>query len=53
MSPAHWKQPAVHWVACGDVILGSLPFTLYVATSGNRRALIKDQQVQGLLACCW
>ncbi len=32
------------------MILGSLPFTLYVATlRGNRRALIKDQQVQGLL----
>ena len=32
------------------MILGSLPFTLYVATlRGNRQALIKDQQVQGLL----
>jgi trk system potassium uptake protein TrkH len=32
------------------MILGSLPFALYVATlRGNRRALIKDQQVQGLL----
>ena len=49
-SLAHWKQPAVHWVAVVVMILGSLPFTLYVATlRGNRRALIKDQQVQGLL----
>jgi len=41
----------VHWVAVVVMILGSLPFTLYVATlRGNRRALIKDQQVQGLLA---
>lgn len=49
-SLAHWKQPAVHWVAVVVMIMGSLPFTLYVATlRGNRRALIKDQQVQGLL----
>jgi len=49
-SLAHWKQPAVHWVAVVVMILGSLPFALYVATlRGNRRALIKDQQVQGLL----
>ena len=32
------------------MIMGSLPFTLYVATlRGHRKALIKDQQVQGLL----
>ena len=49
-SLAHWKQPAVHWVAVVVMILGSLPFALYVATlRGNRRALIKDQQAQGLL----
>jgi trk system potassium uptake protein TrkH len=48
-SLAKWTQPAVHWVAVVIMILGSLPFTLYVATlRGNRRALIKDQQVQGL-----
>lgn len=49
-SLAKWTAPAVHWVAVVVMILGSLPFTLYVATlRGNRRALIKDQQVQGLL----
>ncbi len=49
-SLAKWSQPAVHWVAVVVMILGSLPFTLYVATlRGNRRALIKDQQVQGFL----
>jgi hypothetical protein len=49
-SLAKWTQPAVHWVAVVIMILGSLPFTLYVATlRGNRKALIKDQQVQGLL----
>ncbi|MGV8860364.1 MAG: TrkH family potassium uptake protein [Pseudomonas sp.] len=49
-SLAKWQQPAVHWVAIVVMILGSLPFALYVATlRGNRRALFKDEQVRGLL----
>lgn len=49
-SLAKWHAPAVHWVAVVVMILGSVPFTLYVSTlRGNRKALIKDQQVQGLL----
>jgi trk system potassium uptake protein TrkH len=45
-----WSQPAVHWVAVVVMILGSVPFTLYVATlRGNRWALISDEQVQGFL----
>ncbi|WP_110947447.1 TrkH family potassium uptake protein [Pseudomonas bohemica] len=49
-SLAKWPQPAVHWVAIVMMILGSLPFTLYVATlRGHRQALIKDQQVQGFI----
>ncbi len=49
-SLAKWPQPAVHWVAVVVMILGALPFTLYVATlRGNRGALLKDQQVQGFL----
>jgi len=49
-SLAKWDIPAVHWVAVVVMILGSMPFTLYVATlRGNRKALIRDQQVQGLL----
>ncbi|MGV8919950.1 MAG: TrkH family potassium uptake protein [Pseudomonas sp.] len=49
-SLAHWPQPAVHWVAIVVMILGSLPFTLYVATlRGHRQALYKDEQVRGLL----
>ncbi|MEK1905210.1 MAG: potassium transporter TrkG, partial [Pseudomonas sp.] len=49
MSLTNWKQPAVHWVAVVVMILGSLPFTLYVATlRGHRRALIRDHQVRGL-----
>ncbi|WCD82115.1 TrkH family potassium uptake protein [Pseudomonas sp. TUM22785] len=49
-SIAHWPQPAVHWVAIAVMILGSLPFTLYVASlRGNRKALIRDHQVRGFI----
>jgi trk system potassium uptake protein TrkH len=49
-SLAKWDIPAVHWVAVVVMIFGSMPFTLYVATlRGNRKALIRDQQVQGML----
>nr|WP_298138271.1 TrkH family potassium uptake protein [uncultured Pseudomonas sp.] len=42
--------PATHWVAVVLMILGGLPFTLYVATiRGNRKALLKDEQVRGFL----
>jgi trk system potassium uptake protein TrkH len=50
LSLAKWPQPSVHWVAIVMMILGSLPFTLYVATlRGHRKALIKDEQVQGFI----
>ncbi|GLH31320.1 MULTISPECIES: TrkH family potassium uptake protein [Pseudomonas] len=49
-SLGHWTQPAVHWVAVVIMILGSLPFALYVATlRGHRRILFKDHQVRGFL----
>lgn len=42
--------PASHWVGIVLMLLGSLPFTLYVASlRGNRNALIKDEQVRGFL----
>jgi trk system potassium uptake protein TrkH len=42
--------PAAHWVAIVLMLLGGLPFTLYVTTiRGNRMALIKDEQVRGFL----
>lgn len=42
--------PASHWVAIVLMILGSLPFTLYVAgLRGNRMALVRDQQVRGFI----
>jgi len=50
LSLANWSQPAIHWVAVVTMIIGSLPFTLYVATlRGHRRALIKDHQVRGFV----
>ncbi|MEG7358507.1 TrkH family potassium uptake protein [Pseudomonas citronellolis] len=49
-SLAKWHQPAVHWVAVVIMILGSLPFALYVATlRGHRKALLKDSQVHGFI----
>ncbi|MNF25046.1 Trk system potassium uptake protein TrkG [compost metagenome] len=50
-SIGNWPQPAVHWVTVVVMILGSLPFVLYVSTlRGNFLALFKDQQVHGFLA---
>lgn len=41
---------SAHWVAIVFMIIGSLPFTLYVAAArGNRRALLRDEQVRGFL----
>ena len=49
-SLAHWDQPAVHWVAVVFMMLGSLPFTLFVAfLRGHRQALLRDQQVRGFV----
>ncbi len=43
--------PSAHWVAVFFMLLGSLPFTLYVMTlRGNRTALFRDQQVRGFVA---
>jgi trk system potassium uptake protein TrkH len=50
LSLGKWQQPAVHWVAVVVMILGSLPFALYVAfLRGHRGALLKDAQVRGFL----
>lgn len=48
-SLGHFSETA-HWVAVVLMVLGSLPFTLYVASlRGNRKALWRDQQVRGFL----
>ncbi|WAJ35906.1 TrkH family potassium uptake protein [Pseudomonas sp. GOM7] len=58
-----WQQPAIHWVAVLVMVLGSLPFVLYVtALRGNYRPLLRDAQVRGfllllvgswLILACW
>src|SRR3989344_2668335 len=49
-SLAHWPQQAIHWVSVVVMIVGSLPFTLYVATlRGHKSALLKDHQVRGFI----
>ncbi|HEY6611236.1 MAG TPA: TrkH family potassium uptake protein [Pseudomonas sp.] len=49
-SLANWNQPAVHWVAVVFMMLGSLPFTLFVAVlRGHRKALLRDHQVRGFV----
>lgn len=41
---------ASHWVAVVFMVLGGIPFVLYVSMlRGNRKALIRDQQVRGYL----
>ena len=41
---------ATHWVAVALMVLGSLPFVLYVSTlRGNYWALLRDEQVRGFL----
>ncbi|GGJ91653.1 TrkH family potassium uptake protein [Pseudomonas matsuisoli] len=41
---------ASHWVATVFMLLGALPFVLYVAfLRGNVRAMFKDEQVRGFL----
>lgn len=48
-SLAHFG-PAAHWTAVVFMILGSLPFTLFVAfLRGHRKALLRDQQVRGFI----
>lgn len=49
-SLANWQQPAVHWTAVVLMLLGGMPFMLYVAfVRGNRQALFKDHQVRGFI----
>jgi trk system potassium uptake protein TrkH len=46
----HFGRPVIEWVGVVFMILGSLPFVLYVrALRGDRRALWHDQQVRGFL----
>ena len=46
-SIGHFASPAIDWSICGFMILGSLPFVLYLrAIRGDVRAMLTDSQVQ-------
>jgi trk system potassium uptake protein len=47
---AYFEQPAIHWVAVVFMILGSLPFALYVRMMhGDLFSLFRDQQVRAFV----
>ena len=50
-SIGHFASPAIDWSICAFMLLGSLPFVLYLrAIRGDFRALIRDSQVQLLFS---
>lgn len=49
-SMGHFSNPAIHWLSTLFMLLGSLPFLLYVQfLRGDRCSLLCDQQVRGFL----
>jgi trk system potassium uptake protein TrkH len=45
-----FASPAIEWIAITFMLLGALPFVLYIqATNGNVRALFRDTQVRWFL----
>ena len=49
-SMGHFPQPAIHWVSVLFMLLGGLPFTLYIhALRGRPGLLWRDAQVRGFL----
>ncbi|MFP5514715.1 MAG: TrkH family potassium uptake protein, partial [Alphaproteobacteria bacterium] len=49
-SIGHFESPVLHWLVTLFMLLGSLPFVLYVRTlTGQRDALWKDSQVRSYL----
>ena len=50
-SIGHYDTPAIQWAISGFMILGAIPFVLYLrALRGNFMALLRDTQVQWMLA---
>jgi len=50
-SMGHFNNPTIDYIATGGMILGALPFILYLKTlQGNWRALPSDSQVQWFLS---
>ncbi len=56
-SMAHFTNPAIHWTGTAFMLLGGLPFVLYVKfLRGDRQALVRDTQVRffiGLMLVVW
>lgn len=56
-SMAHFTNPAIHWTGTLFMLLGGLPFVLYVKfLRGDRQALFQDTQVRffiGLMLFIW
>ncbi|PJE80150.1 Trk system potassium uptake protein TrkI [invertebrate metagenome] len=56
-SMGHFNNPFIHWTATLFMLLGGLPFILFVqCMKGNFRSLLEDSQVQafmGFLAFLW
>lgn len=49
-SMGHFTSPSIHWIGVGFMILGGLPFSLYVrALNGDIRSLATDSQVRAFL----
>jgi trk system potassium uptake protein len=46
----HFVAPAIHWVAAVFMLLGALPFVVYVQMlRGDPGAVLRDQQITGFL----
>lgn len=49
-SMGHFKAPAIHWVSTAFMLLGGLPFALYVkALHGKWKDLFQNSQVQSFI----
>ncbi len=50
-SLAHFDSAAIDWSICGFMVLGSMPFVLYLRmVRGNLKAILHDSQVRWLFA---
>ena len=49
-SLGHFRSPTIHWIVVAGMLIGSLPFLLYLeAARGRARSLLHDTQVQTFL----
>ena len=50
LSMGNWDQPAIHWIAILFMLLGSIPFVLYVRMVRGERDPLRDSQARTFLA---